>query len=331
MSRLTGAEGPWGEPGNASFVLSPGRTKYGSLAKIRRNPTHKGEKRDFYSKSEYCAGCHTVIHPTNGLRIEHTYAEWKKSPYAAKGIQCQDCHMRSVEDAIRVARTMERVVVRGKLIPRGAPEREIQPHLFVGANSNALLLTGSAKQAEMARARLASAAEIAVRAPDRASPGTPLRVEVVVTNVGAGHHLPTSLTELREMWVRLVVTDAGGDVVFETGDLDENGDIREGAIRFGSALLDAKGGLLPVEATRPPQGVHAGRRLRPPPRRVLRASPDTGPPALPVRAAGGRQGGHGRGGLRARDRRDGLGDRGDPDRVGAAFPTPAPRRGPCRP
>ena len=73
ISRLTGAEGPWGEPGNASFTLTAGRVKYAHSGLFQKNRAHSGEQRTFFAKAEYCASCHTVIHPINGLRIESTY------------------------------------------------------------------------------------------------------------------------------------------------------------------------------------------------------------------------------------------------------------------
>ena len=35
-------------------------------------------------------------------------------------------------------------------------------------------------------------------------------IEVAVTNVGAGHSIPTSITELRQVWIDLSVTDKTG-------------------------------------------------------------------------------------------------------------------------
>lgn len=260
ISALTGAGGPFHEPGNASFVLSPGRRKFGSLENIARNPAHTGEKKDFYSTSEYCASCHTIIHPGNGLRIEHTYDEWKGSVYAEKGIGCQDCHMRTVEDARKVARTLEPVPVRGRAAVKGE-ERSIAPHFFVGGNANADVLAGSEAHAAMAEARLKSAAEFAVTAPAAAKPGEEVSLEIAVTNVGAGHNLPTSLTELRRIWVRLVVTDAKGATLFTSGVLDDHGEIPKDAIRFGAETLDADGKV----TFRPWEAVSFGfRRLIPP-------------------------------------------------------------------
>lgn len=49
-----------------------------------------------YSDSQFCASCHQF--PEDGPRTagklrEDTYQEWLASPYAAQGIQCQNCHM----------------------------------------------------------------------------------------------------------------------------------------------------------------------------------------------------------------------------------------------
>ena len=248
-------ESPWGEPGNANFSLAPGKVKATLRASIQANPGHEGREASFLAKSEFCATCHTVIHPTNGLRIEHTYDEWKKSVYAEKGIQCQDCHMRTVEDAIEVARTLRPVSKLGRTSGMSAQEREIHPHWFVGGNVETARLSGSEIHATEAEARLRSAAELALTVQP-AKVGGVLTFEVAVTNVGAGHSLPTSLTELREMWVHVRVLDAAGEVLFEDGALDAHGEIGKAALRFGSELLDAEG----KPTFRPWLGVRFGRK-----------------------------------------------------------------------
>jgi len=262
ISGSTWEQGPYGEPGNASFVISPGRTKYGNIGDIEKQPAHDSKKLDLISTSEFCAGCHSVIHPTNGLFIEHTYGEWKKSVYAEKGIRCQDCHMRHPSDAAVVARDLEARPELGFAIPHG-PERVVHDHRLVGANVDAGVLSGSTLHAELAVKRLKTAATIAVEHPAAVEAGTPFTVTTVVRNVGAGHGLPTALTELREMWILLEVLSGSGEVLFESGALDEHGEVTEGAIRFGAALADANGKATyrPWEATRflwkkqvPPRG-----------------------------------------------------------------------------
>ena len=49
-----------------------------------------------YLRAEFCAACHQFgpsgLH-LNGKPLENTYAEWRDSPAARRGLQCQDCHM----------------------------------------------------------------------------------------------------------------------------------------------------------------------------------------------------------------------------------------------
>ena len=46
-----------------------------------------------HTRSDFCASCHYFSHPQAGVPIETTYERWKSSDYAAKGDQCQNCHM----------------------------------------------------------------------------------------------------------------------------------------------------------------------------------------------------------------------------------------------
>ncbi len=243
VSRLTGTAGPWGEPGNASLVLSPDEErKFGPPGGDDAAADHGVETREFLDRSEFCASCHTIIHPLNGLRLEHTYGEWKKSIYAEKGIECQDCHMRSVADAVKVAETLEPIAVLGRSEPSGT-EREIHPHQLVGGNSNLEVLGGSAAHASMAEDRLKSSARLEIEVPSAVRAGAGLEFDVVVHNVAAGHSLPTSLTELREMWVALEVRAEDHRLLFQSGQLERDGEIPEGAMRFGAIAGDAEGNV----------------------------------------------------------------------------------------
>lgn len=49
-----------------------------------------------YLRAEFCAACHQFGPKgatLNGKPLENTYAEWRDSPAAREGLQCQDCHM----------------------------------------------------------------------------------------------------------------------------------------------------------------------------------------------------------------------------------------------
>ncbi len=262
VTALTGHDGPWKEPGNASFVLQPGRVKFAATGTFQPNRAHSGEKRDFFAKAEFCASCHTVIHPTNGLRVETTYHEWKGSVYAEKGIQCQDCHMRLPEEVKKVAEGLQPVPLKGKRVVDGE-ERDIGRHFFVGGNANADRLAGGKVHAAMAEGMLKAAARLEIKAPAEAVPGDKLPLEAAVHNVAAGHNLPTGATELRQMWVEVKVTDAQGKVLAQGGVLDDKGELPADVTPFGAVAVDAAGKptLKPWEMTRltvkntiPPKG-----------------------------------------------------------------------------
>ena len=49
-----------------------------------------------FERAEFCKGCHQFEsdgYALNEKLLENTFNEWKGSPYAAEGLQCQDCHM----------------------------------------------------------------------------------------------------------------------------------------------------------------------------------------------------------------------------------------------
>jgi len=226
---------------DASIVLGSGDVMFGPFADAAKSPAHGSKESPLHKKSEFCSNCHTLTHPTNGLVIENTFEEWKKSSYAAAGIQCQDCHMRTVEQAVQVAETMKPVKVPGRTT-QGPEERpDVHAHLFVGANSNAAATGVSERHAAEAVKRLQTAATVAVAAPAKAAPGAKVAVEVRVTNRAAGHAIPTSITELRQVWIDLRVTDAAGREVFRSGAIDDTGRVDRTAVMYHSILVDEKG------------------------------------------------------------------------------------------
>lgn len=246
IKRHTHWETPSNEPENASYVLSPGRiddkgnkilTKYGPYPNYEGcgGGFHECVESPLHKQAELCAGCHQVFHYKEHTPIEHTYAEWKKSMYAINGIQCQDCHMVDIETFKRSADTFQK------------PQRGEYRHYFNGANFVMYFLEevkakkeGDEKMAanarhkyEMAVARLQAAAEIDVD-PIYDSKGNLSKIRVRVHNKRAGHALPTSLTNIREMWLEVVVTDAQGKEVLRSGFVNEEGMLDENTYVFNS-------------------------------------------------------------------------------------------------
>jgi hypothetical protein len=61
-----------------------------------RLPHNGATRTTAFLKSEFCASCHQFDadgFALNGTLLENTYEEWKASPAARRGLQCQDCHM----------------------------------------------------------------------------------------------------------------------------------------------------------------------------------------------------------------------------------------------
>ena len=148
----------------------------------------------FHETAEFCGACHNVDHPGNGLHLEATYSEWKAGPYAAEGVVCQDCHMTPGPGVTEPNP--------GKAASSGPDREHVFRMTFAGGN----VALGDAARAEE---RLQAAATLALDVPEIAEDGE-VAVKTTITNVGAGHLLPTGLTEVRQMWLEVVATDGDG-------------------------------------------------------------------------------------------------------------------------
>jgi len=226
---------------NASLVLEEGDFRYGPISDPIDTPAHDSAGTKIHAKAEFCSACHTLTHPVHGLVIENTYEEWKKGPYAKAGIQCQDCHMRTVDEALKVAKTMQPLAVPGRTAEDTEPRPDVKAHLFVGANANGKLVGLSASHAEAAEKRLKTAATLALRLPTGAKAGSRVELVVAVTNTAAGHAIPTSITELRQVWIDLRVIDAAGKQLLHSGGVDETGRVDPDAVMYHSVLHDKDG------------------------------------------------------------------------------------------
>lgn len=62
-----------------------------------------------------------------------------------------------------------------------------------------------------------------------------------MTNERAGHHLPTSLTEVREVWLEVVVTDDQGRELLRNGTLDADNLLPPDTVVFNAHAVDKDG------------------------------------------------------------------------------------------
>ena len=218
--------------GNAKFILTPGETKWGPFSDSV-SPYHWTEYSDLHTKAEFCGMCHNVNHPTNDLPLEATYTEWKEGPYSEEGVQCQDCHMTPGITKFEANP--------GKAASMGPRRDHLYTHYAVGGNAFITDILGDTTHRDMAIERLQSAATLVVDAPRSAEAGDTVTIDVSITNSGAGHMLPTGLTEMRQMWLDVTATDGDGNQLYRSGALDEDGKIDVAVVVYHTVLGDADG------------------------------------------------------------------------------------------
>jgi len=250
-----------GASGGFSIAEDPERPLYGPVPGPRIDPMqretgytpvyamHMGE-------SEVCAVCHnlktpftdaagTVLSttPESEFAEQMPYTEWSYSDFAPSGATprtCQSCHMPEV-DGVALSRR-----------PRNLRRIDgFSRHQFVGPNTTMLDIldrnraelgvtsSGLPLATAAARDMLAGAAELELM--QGALEGQALRLVLRVTN-RSGHKLPTSFPS-RRVWLHVRVTDANGDLVFESGRLRDDGSID------GADADSAAGGLEPHHET----------------------------------------------------------------------------------
>ncbi len=198
--------------------------------------------------AEFCGACHNeryyppVAPSTKVLKAQSTYDEWKSSWYAKNNITCQDCHM-----------NYEPVKFIGDLQKGIVEKPEKYSHNFWGGNhvlqdtnlkETLLFLRGGVlpgvdvkeyfrlidKQKPTTLKFLKAAAKVEIiskKVVDKT-----LEIKVKVTNVGAGHNLPTGVVDQKHMWLELKVVDKNGKVIYDNGKTDRDENLTIWAERF---------------------------------------------------------------------------------------------------
>lgn len=196
------------EERNARLALQPDGTVRGPIADPEPTEAHVSVYSELHTQGDFCVGCHNVGIPfaSSPLLVERTGIEWREYLAAGGTASCQDCHMPARKGQAAV----------------GGPERTIHAHTFVGVDTS--LVDGfpdMERQEALVDAMLQSALSMQVTAGAESA-------EVSLTNL-AGHAVPTGSTSERRMWVEVrLIRDGDQQVVFASGELDEEGILRDG-------------------------------------------------------------------------------------------------------
>ncbi|HEX9400900.1 MAG TPA: multiheme c-type cytochrome [Anaeromyxobacter sp.] len=234
---ISGYEGP--TPRNGNFISRPSEQKLGPFPS-GTNWHHVYS--ELQTKSEFCATCHEAVNH-NGVLVKGTYSEWKKSSFAERGVQCQDCHM--TRDGFQVesgSRFESGAAAQGGLFK--APIRDkLYTHRFPGAH---------------ARAQVEGAIAVSfVRPPEQAGPGDTVAFSIQVDNHRTGHRMPSGSADLRLLWLEVTARAGpkswpvparakalGGYSVAGTGDRDPellSSDVPLGARTYRAVYFDESG------------------------------------------------------------------------------------------
>lgn len=164
---------------------------------------HGVEVTTLLSQAELCGSCHDVRTPA-GLDLETPYREWQDSPAAKDGRTCQSCHMPSYK---------------GTVAPFGQARAKLHRHAFESVSE-----THASAEDRTSHSLVEGVLSLSLTATagsDR------MRVTVDVENLLDGHSFPTGSDFNRQCWLEVQIEDASGALVFESGTLDEAGNLRD--------------------------------------------------------------------------------------------------------
>ncbi len=291
--------GPRGNEILAEVLASPDRYRVVTEPGVPGRKIHT-ESKQFFRLTEpgFCGSCHDVTF-VNGFRLEELFSHYKRSPAAANGVSCQDCHMsvnqgvnagyaegpaavvggvptKTRKHAIHNWAGPDHSIVHPGIFPHnpdaqelatisewtqfdweagwGTDEFEDEDHdedsfperwssiddryearEIIDANLE-LLEWGMEQRAIVLRNGYHFGDIVTERADDDG-----IRFKVEVKNATDGHAAPSGFDAERLVWLHVVVADANGNTVFESGDFDPNFDLRNLHSEF------VHDGLLPLD------------------------------------------------------------------------------------
>ena len=211
---------------------------------------HPSSESSFIQSPEFCGSCHDVF-SFPALRIEEAFTEYKESPAAQEGIRCQDCHMGQTPG------------IPGER-PKGPsaagdpgvyPDREQASHFFAGpdysmvanwpfpndAEANEKAFTESLERTQTLLENAVKIGFVNLRTIN-----DELQIEVNLKVLVNGHGFPTGFTSERQAWIAVTVTGQDDQILYQSGDFDRYGDLRdahsrevkEGTIRDDESLVN---------------------------------------------------------------------------------------------
>jgi hypothetical protein len=218
-------------PAEQRTIFGPHEVDSGRQSVMRSASSFVPTAASHMARSELCGTCHTLY--TEALDAEGRvvgelpeqmpYVEWAASSFRETK-SCQDCHMPVLSEDTPISSIL------------GQPRPNFSQHVFRGGNSFMLTILNKYRgelgvvalpqelDAGIRRTKQflgTESATIAIDALRRT--GQTLAFDIDVRSI-TGHKLPTAYPS-RRAWLHVTVTDASGNVVFESGAVRADGSI----------------------------------------------------------------------------------------------------------
>ena len=166
---------------------------------------------------QVCQSCHEF--QINGVKVQSTWSEWQASSYPSQGKTCTSCHFRvGIDDtALEPAE-----IVSGRMRPH------VLGHHLPGGST--LTSPRAAKNVEYLRDAIGLKVQLETN-----------KVLVKVSNLKAGHSVPTGVSDLRQLWLEVKAFSSADQVLFSSGTTDLAGEIKKDSVIFHQVLADQRG------------------------------------------------------------------------------------------
>ncbi|MEE8577553.1 MAG: multiheme c-type cytochrome, partial [candidate division Zixibacteria bacterium] len=234
---------------------------------IRAYPSHHVSSftRDLYKTPEYCGACHKQfideeINKVGWVQLQNQYDNWKSSRWYHEGdpektVTCRECHMPLAASTDPAAGDLQDY-------NRTDDDSKHRSHAFLGANQfipNVLALPGAEDHTRSIEQWLKGEIDIPeindkwaqgpsipveIIAPEVVTAGEKLPLRVTMLNNKAGHDFPTGPLDIIQAWIDLTVEDQNGNVIFQSGKLDDRNFIQEGSFVLKAEGIDQYGNLI---------------------------------------------------------------------------------------
>jgi hypothetical protein len=109
---------------------------------------------------------------------------------------------------------------------------------------------------KMAEDRLKNAVDIKINSKADGN-----KIVIRILNNGAGHYVPTGLTNVRQVWLKVIVKDSKGKIIYSTGVPDKKGYLPANTIIYNTVFGDGKG--KPVDNVAKAREILKDNRLKP--------------------------------------------------------------------